>query len=238
MPDVDILYVFAHPDDESFGPQLAMLGQVDAGHAVHLLTLTRGSDSSLRQGLGVTRGELAQIRVRELAAAARAIGCRSVRLGRLEDGQLHRLEPRRVERPIAVVLAAIRPRLVITFPHHGINGHGDHCAVHAATLRAFCDWRRGVEGSRRLAFIGVDRAAARGIGTAHPVPDGDLGFRIPVSEDLLSRAQRVLACHRSQASLVAQYRPLEWFEHGLVGTLFGEAPDQPLADLTQGLAGC
>jgi LmbE family N-acetylglucosaminyl deacetylase len=232
---VDILYVFAHPDDESFGPQLAMLRQVDAGHAVHILTLTSGGASRLRQDLGVTRRELDQIRARELAAAARVIGCRSVRLGQLEDGTLHRLEPRRVERPVALALEAIDPRLVVTFPHHGINGHGDHCAVHAATLRTFCDWRSGVPGDRRLAFFGVDRAAARKIGAAHPVPDGELGFRIPASEDLLSRAQRALACHRSQARVVGEYRPLEWFEHGLIGTLFRESPDCPLSDLTQGL---
>ncbi|MEM8600085.1 MAG: PIG-L family deacetylase, partial [Bacteroidota bacterium] len=36
-----LLYVFPHPDDESFCPGPAMARQAREGHAVHLLTLTR-----------------------------------------------------------------------------------------------------------------------------------------------------------------------------------------------------
>ena len=37
-----ILYVFPHPDDESFGPARAMATQRRQGHEVYLLTLTGG----------------------------------------------------------------------------------------------------------------------------------------------------------------------------------------------------
>jgi LmbE family N-acetylglucosaminyl deacetylase len=35
---MDILYVYPHPDDESFGPALAIARQVREGHRVFLLT--------------------------------------------------------------------------------------------------------------------------------------------------------------------------------------------------------
>jgi len=39
---VNILYVFPHPDDESFGPAGVIDAQVKEGHQVYLLTLTKG----------------------------------------------------------------------------------------------------------------------------------------------------------------------------------------------------
>jgi len=41
-----ILYVFPHPDDESFGPARAIAAQVRAGHEVFLLTNKGRSDQS------------------------------------------------------------------------------------------------------------------------------------------------------------------------------------------------
>lgn len=37
-----ILYIYPHPDDESFGPGHVMAKQVRDGHEVYLLTLTKG----------------------------------------------------------------------------------------------------------------------------------------------------------------------------------------------------
>ncbi|EGL81366.1 LmbE family protein [Caldalkalibacillus thermarum TA2.A1] len=37
---MNILYIFPHPDDESFGPAAVMHQQIKAGHRVYLLTLT------------------------------------------------------------------------------------------------------------------------------------------------------------------------------------------------------
>ena len=238
MDRVDILYVFAHPDDESFGPQLAMLRQVDAGHRVHLLCLTRGGASQVGRQQGLTHRELQDLRVQELAAAVGRIGCTSMRLGTFPDGGLHRLDPRIIERPLAATLERLDPRLVVTFPHHGINGHGDHCTTHAAVRRTFCAWRDHAPGPRRLAFIGLEAEAVAGDQRFHPVPDDEVAFRIPVDPALRERAQAALDEHRSQRELVADYRPLDWFDAGLIGTLFGEpVPAEPLADLTTGLSG-
>ncbi|PIT92498.1 MAG: hypothetical protein COU08_02200 [Candidatus Harrisonbacteria bacterium CG10_big_fil_rev_8_21_14_0_10_42_17] len=36
------LYIFPHPDDESFGPAQAIAKHIEEGDEVHLLTLTKG----------------------------------------------------------------------------------------------------------------------------------------------------------------------------------------------------
>ena len=44
-----ILYIFPHPDDESFGPAPVIKAQVDQGHEVFLLTLTRGGAAEIHR---------------------------------------------------------------------------------------------------------------------------------------------------------------------------------------------
>ena len=48
LSQMTLLYVFPHPDDESFGPGPALARQVREGHAVHLLTLTKGGATKVR----------------------------------------------------------------------------------------------------------------------------------------------------------------------------------------------
>ena len=43
-----VLYIFPHPDDESFGPSRAIAAQRRQGHEVFLLTLTRGEATKVR----------------------------------------------------------------------------------------------------------------------------------------------------------------------------------------------
>ncbi|HEX7343805.1 MAG TPA: PIG-L family deacetylase, partial [bacterium] len=43
-----ILYIYPHPDDESFGPARVISKQKRQGHEVYLLTLTRGGATKQR----------------------------------------------------------------------------------------------------------------------------------------------------------------------------------------------
>ena len=55
-----ILYIFPHPSDEAFGPAAAIHKQIEAGHEVGLLTLTKGESSISRISLGISKQELAK----------------------------------------------------------------------------------------------------------------------------------------------------------------------------------
>lgn len=48
-----ILYVFPHPDDESFGPAPVIKQQLEQGNEVFLLTFTRGGATKVRHKLGL-----------------------------------------------------------------------------------------------------------------------------------------------------------------------------------------
>ena len=61
-----ILYIFPHPDDESFGPARAIAAQRRQGHDVFLLTLTRGEATKVRHNFGWTLEQMGEARYREL----------------------------------------------------------------------------------------------------------------------------------------------------------------------------
>ena len=95
-----ILYVFPHPDDESFGPGPSMYTQQRAGHEVYLLTLTRGEATKQREALGYTEEEMGRIRARETRAAAGELGVSDVRILDFPDSGLKELDPRKLEEAV------------------------------------------------------------------------------------------------------------------------------------------
>lgn len=68
-----ILYVFPHPDDESFGPARAIAAQQRQGHKAYLLTLTKGEATSVRHKFGWTLEEMGAARHREMQDVKRAL---------------------------------------------------------------------------------------------------------------------------------------------------------------------
>ena len=67
------LYVFPHPDDEAFGPSIAMSQQIRQGHEIALLTLTKGGATKERHRFGYSVNEMGDIRYQELKASAKVI---------------------------------------------------------------------------------------------------------------------------------------------------------------------
>jgi N-acetylglucosamine malate deacetylase 1 len=112
-PALDVLAIFAHPDDAELLCGGALARSVDQGERVGILDLTRGE-------MG-TRGS-AEIRAREAEAAARALGVHQrLNAGLPDAGIQSSLEHRRV---VARHLRSLRPRVVVT---HWLEGrHPDH----------------------------------------------------------------------------------------------------------------
>ena len=57
-----ILYIFPHPDDESFGPARTMAAERRQGHDVYLLTFTRGEATKVRHKFAWTLEQMGQAR--------------------------------------------------------------------------------------------------------------------------------------------------------------------------------
>ena len=88
-----ILYIFPHPDDESFGPSRAIATQRRQGHDVFLLTLTRGEATKVRHKFGWTLEQMGEARYRELLEVKKTLDLNDLRVLQLPDSGLKELDP-------------------------------------------------------------------------------------------------------------------------------------------------
>lgn len=155
---MNLLAIFAHPDDEAFscGGTLARYGA--EGHSVYLICTTRGEEGEIihpdinaeRYPKGEARGKL---REEELKETCGALGIQPpIFLDYLDSGfpiEVGAKNPRSfmnanldmLERQLLKHIAQIRPQVMITFDPHGMYGHIDHVTIHRAAIAAF--WSAG-----------------------------------------------------------------------------------------------
>ena len=107
-----VLGVFAHPDDETFGPGATLARLAAEGHAVHLVTATRGEAGTMGPSARLGPRALADLREKELAAACGVLGLQAPLQLSLPDGGLAGLAPETLLRPIVRAVRDIRPRAV------------------------------------------------------------------------------------------------------------------------------
>jgi LmbE family N-acetylglucosaminyl deacetylase len=144
-----LLAVFAHPDDESFGPGGTLAKYAAEGVAVHLICATRGEAGESDTTDPGAYEDLACRREQELRCATSILGVRELHLFDYRDsgmaGAVANQHPRALVQADPDVLAGevgdlmlrLRPQAVVTFDPFGGYGHPDHIAMHRATVAAF-----------------------------------------------------------------------------------------------------
>ncbi|HET8988864.1 MAG TPA: N-acetyl-1-D-myo-inositol-2-amino-2-deoxy-alpha-D-glucopyranoside deacetylase [Humibacillus sp.] len=155
-----LLFVHAHPDDESLTCGIAMAHHVARGDEVHVLTCTLGEEgevippalasleASPDDALGPHRhAELAEA-LRRVGATMHVLGAGPDRLSRYRDsGMVGSAAAARPEAFTAAdldeaaglvveLIARVRPDVVVTYDEHGGYGHPDHVQTHRVTRRA------------------------------------------------------------------------------------------------------
>jgi N-acetylglucosamine malate deacetylase 2 len=192
-----ILLIFAHPDDESFGPSGTTAKYRDLGIPTDLICATRGEVGSR---LDVPEGvETAAAREAELRKAAAIIGIRAIYFLDFIDGQLDHVKPALINKKITKIMQKLQPEVVITFGPDGISGHPDHIAVGKAATAAFNSLQNKGMGPRKLYYITIPEsvlpnAATMGLSTR---PDKEVTTSIDIT-DYLDLKIQAIAAHTSQ----------------------------------------
>ncbi len=130
----NILAVFAHPDDESFGPggTLALLAR---NHNIHLLYATKGEACS--NEAKITRNEMKRTRVSEAQAAAEKIGAKSITFLDFKDGGLGNKHLADLAKKMRKEVITYDISSIVTFEPMGFSGHLDHIAVTTAAIQTY-----------------------------------------------------------------------------------------------------
>jgi N-acetylglucosamine malate deacetylase 2 len=155
-----ILYIFPHPDDESFGPAGAMSKQRRDGHDVYLLTLTKGGATKQRHKYGYSIEEMGEIRYKEMLNVAKVLNLTEMKVLDLPDSGLKEMDPRNIERTVREEIERLKPNVVVTYAVHGISGFHDHLIIHGIVKRVFVEMIEQVDYLKRLAFFTITEAEA------------------------------------------------------------------------------
>jgi LmbE family N-acetylglucosaminyl deacetylase len=144
-----LLAIFAHPDDESFGPGGTLALYARQGVEVHLICATRGEVGAAPPHLLDGHTDVASLRESELRCAAGHLGLTGVHFLGYRDSGMPGSEDNRHPQALAAApleevaqrlvwyLRRLRPQVVITFDPIGGYRHPDHIAIHRATVMAF-----------------------------------------------------------------------------------------------------
>lgn len=142
-----LLGVFAHPDDESFGPAGTLAVHSAAGVDVHIAIMTDGAAGT--PAAGFPEGDdLAAVRRRELRAAAAALGASVHHLAYRDSGFIGdarnddpdafiNVDAAAPIRDLVELIRRIKPHVIITHDENGGYRHPDHVRCHQVTRAAF-----------------------------------------------------------------------------------------------------
>jgi N-acetyl-1-D-myo-inositol-2-amino-2-deoxy-alpha-D-glucopyranoside deacetylase len=153
-----VLFVHAHPDDESIETGATLAKYAAEGAQVTLVTCTLGEmgeviPAELAHLAWDANGGLGQYRIGELAAACAALGVADHRFlggtGRWRDsgmmgtpanaepGCFWRADLDEAARALLAIITEVQPQVLVTYDARGFYGHPDHIQAHRVAWQAF-----------------------------------------------------------------------------------------------------
>jgi LmbE family N-acetylglucosaminyl deacetylase len=155
-----ILVVFAHPDDESFGPAAILAKYARRGAKIYGVIATRGEFGNTDIVPRPSPEELGRLRERDLHDAAAAIGFTRLDVLGYRDGTLADVPLDELAHCILDAIRRYRPDVVVTFGPTGVTCHPDHLAIHRAATTAFRRAMRDSGGPCELYYPAVTSGQA------------------------------------------------------------------------------
>jgi len=237
------LYIFPHPDDESFGPAPVIYRQIQNGEEVHLLTLTRGGATKMRYKYDLSIKEMGDVRYKEMLKVKDVLGLSSMEVLDLEDGGLAKINPIDFEDLLYKKIFDLKPDIIVTYPIHGISGHHDHLYIHAILKRMMAVQRRKNNPNwtvKRLAFFTLPRpdGTEKSGGNSHVNTTKKENIDCIVNLTSLEKAKlkEALYCYETFIDVILETGVIEGIGDKVHFEFFEESFQPPIDQLTAKLA--
>lgn len=202
-----VIFIFAHPDDETFssGGTIALLTK--RGVEVKLITATRGEKGQLGDPPICEGEELGKVREKELRKAAKVLGISRIYFLHFIDGSLSRLPKNQISNKILKVFIKENPDIVITFNEEGGSLHPDHIQISESATDAFKKYLKIAKKHVRLYYSAMPRSFVeklrsegldyRVFGKIKGTSDSEITTVIDIS-DTIDIKVKALKCHKTQ----------------------------------------
>lgn len=133
LPMSIVVGIFAHPDDETFGPG-GTLAKLAKNHDVYIICGTNGDGY---QGNRKKEIALGKVRKKELVASAKILGIKEVFFLGYQDGSLSHNVYHKIAEKVLTIVRKLKPEILITFEPRGVSGHIDHIVMSMVTSFIF-----------------------------------------------------------------------------------------------------
>jgi LmbE family N-acetylglucosaminyl deacetylase len=232
-----ILYIFPHPDDESFGPAPVMAKQIRESHDVYLLTLTKGGATKQRHKFGYSIEEMGEVRYKEMLNVEKVLGLSGMTVLDLPDSGLKEMDPREIEKVIRKEIERIKPNVLVTYAVHGISGFHDHLVSHAVVKNVFVEMKDKVDYLKRLALLTVNEDAAEKQKhfKLNFSKEDEISCIIEPSQKDIEIGVKALGCYKSYEETINATNFLDFLKNNVLFEIYGEKPEPKLKDLFENL---
>ena len=144
-----LIFIGAHPDDETFGMGATLAQYVISGVKVYYVCATRGEAGTVDAEYMVGYNTIADLRSAEMQCAAQALGLAGVIYLGYRDSGMPGAPDNKIPESLAMasidnvaarivkIIRDLKPDVVITHDAGGGYGHPDHIIVHKAVVKAF-----------------------------------------------------------------------------------------------------
>jgi LmbE family N-acetylglucosaminyl deacetylase len=212
-----LVAVFAHPDDESYGPAATLAKYACDGVKVCVFCATHG-EAGVGSGPFVDFDPLAlgRVRIAEFRCAMQTLGVTHFTLCDFGDGKLSSMDHTALIGAIVRAIRTERPQVVLTFGPDGITGHPDHVTVSHCCTTAFHlagdarqhpeQLRQGLQphAPKKLYYYTLPEGIIRRLGMdLHGTPTAAITTAVNVAQFAELRLEAI-RCHQSQRSTAAK----------------------------------
>lgn len=208
------LFIFAHPDDESFSSGGLIAKLSEKGINVKLITATKGEEGELGDPPVCLKKDLGKTREKELLKASKILGISRVYFLGFLDSTLKKIPTPKLVNPILKILKKEKPDLVFTFNKDGGSRHPDHVKINKAATKAFDLYAKNTTEHIRLYYTANPRSnikllEGRGIfysafGKVRGVANERITTIVDISKTF-NKKLKALAQHKSQNKDVARF---------------------------------
>lgn len=125
-----LLFIFAHPDDDAFGPS-GSLAKLSQTYDVYFLCATKGEGGENHSPDKLTK--LTSLRMAEVTASCAVVGGKGIHFLGFIDGDLSNNLYHKIADAVQVYVDKYQPSVLMSWEPRGITGHIDHIVMSMVT---------------------------------------------------------------------------------------------------------
>ena len=197
--------IFAHPDDESFGPSGTLVLKTAEGADVHLICAT-GGESGMNPD---NHDDLGEVRIQEWLAAGTLLGAKSQHHLGYHDGTLSNNQFREIAAKAEMIITAILAEYpdetevtIVTMDQNGISGHIDHITISFVASFVFVNMRDAESRLKNVWYFCVSDKILPAANTGFVfMSKGKTDAQIDIRNDITSvfeQKKQIMRAHVSQ----------------------------------------